>query len=170
MDMYQAELGHLLALSPLTPGSYEPTERIKAIEHVGVFVDGKPFLLTGSSDDHDSFCHAQQFAESTTIQVLLETLGITGEVTFGVINGADIEWLSSHSAVVESTVNKVEHGDENGELVYVLLDDQLKNERALGVAVAMCVDTSLVRVAVPDAPELTDLRDLSQLAKLSKLH
>lgn len=163
MNNYQTRLAELLKLSTLTPGFYTPSERVKHGSHAAVFSGDTPIFLTGPSDCEISVSEAFALTRSQMFVIGLENIGITGELTSGVISGESIQWKNSYSSLVRSESGTVEEGDDNnGELIAINLLDR-KELTAL-----MCINTSLARIFDENCPELDNGRDLSELAGEAK--
>lgn len=142
----QKELMDRLALSTLTPGVYTPSEAVKTNMHVAVFAGDKPLILTGSFDDKSSIEQAQALAKSPVFQRLVEKSGYTGALHVGDIHGNQIEWKEKLSAIVAKESGKVETGQEKGDLMAIVLADDLP------LATVMCVDSEIAKAIDPLSP------------------
>lgn len=153
----QKELLDRLALSTLTPGIYTPSEAVKNNMHVAVFAGEKPLILTGSFDDKASIDQAHSLANSPAFKNLLEKSGFPGELRVGDIHGNQIEWQNKFSAVVAKESGKVENGQEKGDLMAIILADDLP------LATVMCVDSEIAKAIDPLSPLSTGLFNPSQV-------
>ncbi|USD35614.1 MULTISPECIES: hypothetical protein [Vibrio] len=159
MNEYQAKLKELLVKSTITTGPYTPSEFVKNTDHIAVLINGKPVYLAGESDCDASINEAKQLASSEMYKLALSKIGLTGELSYGVISGSDIDWQSSHHAIVKSESGVFEDGQGVGELIGI----NLTENQSLGVL--MCVNDSLARILDPQCPELDNGHNLSFLAQ-----
>ena len=158
MNAYQKKIQELLIKSTLTNGNYTPSEFVKTCRHAAVLLNGHPVYLSGPADDAESRAESDQLAMSAMFATGLKSIGLTGELSSGIVDGADIKWMSSYSAVVRSEEGVVEYGDEDGELVGINLT------QSLPLTVLMCVNSSIAQILDPECPELDDGHELSRLA------
>lgn len=137
-----------LALSTLTPGVYTPSEAMKdkAETHVVVFAGDKPLILTGSIDDHASHEQAQALVKSEAFVALLKKSGYSGNVRYAELASGAIEWQDKYSAIVAKESGKIENGTEKGDLMAVILADDLP------LATVMCVDSEIAKAIDPLSP------------------
>lgn len=142
----QKELLDRLALSTLTPGVYTPSEAVKTNMHVAVFAGEKPLILTGSFDDKSSIEQAHSLAKSPVFKRLVEKSGYTGALHVGDIHGNQIEWGEKLSAVIAKESGKIETGQEKGDLMAIILADDLP------LATVMCVDSEIAKAIDPLSP------------------
>ncbi len=159
MNEYQAKLKELLVKSTITTGSYTPSEFVRNAEHIAVLIDGKPVYLAGESDCDVSINEAKQLANNEMYKLGLSKIGLTGELSYGIVSGSDIDWQGSHNAIVKSDSGVFEDGQGVGELIGI----NLTENQSLGVL--MCVNDSLARILDPQCPELDNGHNLSFLAQ-----
>jgi hypothetical protein len=157
---YETELARLLKLSTLTPGNYIPSEDVKNGNHVAVFVGNRPVILSGPSNDPLSVTQAESLAASPQARFALMAAGHEGEIRIGVAFGKDIDWQANESAVVSKPSGQVEHGNDDGPLVAIVLNDK---DREL--ATKLSVTTETARILDAAAPELDDGHKLAVLAR-----
>lgn len=156
---YQKELARLLTLSPITPGQYRPTKEVMEGEHAAVFVGDKPVLLCGPSDDKESIDIAWSLSKNKYFSHLCHVAGHEGKLCSGVASGKMIGWRPLETALVESVSGIAEVGDEEGALLTIVL-----GIRSYEMAVAMSINTEIVRAFNPSARELDDGFELARLA------
>lgn len=159
-NAYQAELARLLALSTLTPGSYTPGDHVKTANHMAVFVDEKPVILCGPSDDPASVSQAEALAASPQVQAAFRAAGRSGAIHSGVIAGSHVQWQGAEAAVVSKSSGQVEPGGDDGPLVAIVLNDPTQ-----ALTTSLCVNTAIARILDANAPELDDGRKLPALAR-----
>lgn len=138
-----------LALSTLTPGVYTPSENMKAGTHIAVFVEGKPLLLTGPANDHVSYEQAQALVKSEAFAMLVKKSGYISfgrHIHLGEISGNEINWQDKYSAIVAKESGKIEDGTEKGDLMAVILADDLP------LATVMCIDSEIAKAIDPLSP------------------
>lgn len=155
-NAYQTELAYLLRVSTLTPGRYTPTDEFKDSNHAAVFVDDRPAILCGPSDDPDSVTMADALAKSGFVKKVYEASGNLGEIHSGVIVARNIPFNENESAIVSKSSGQVELGGDMGPLVAVILDDP-----ANAISTSLCVTTETARIFDPNAPELDNGQNLS---------
>lgn len=151
----QKELLDRLALSTLTPGVYTPSEAVKTNMHVAVFAGDMPLILTGSFEDHASIEQAHSLAKSPVFQRLVEKSGYAGELRVGDIHGNEIDWKDKLSAVIAKESGKIETGQEKGDLMAIILADDLP------LATVMCVDSEIAKAIDPLSP-LSSINNFSK--------
>jgi putative DNA primase/helicase len=155
---YKVGLRSLLRASTLTPGTYVPTDGVKAVAHAAVLAWGRPVLLCGPADDPASRAQAERLAGSPHAGLVFRA---RGGLTAGTIRGGDVGWdPAGMSAIVAKPAGAVEEGGGEGPLVAIVLDDPHR-----AVATALCVATQTARALDPDAPELDDGWTLPALAR-----
>lgn len=159
-NAYHAELARLLALSTLTPGSYLPSDQVKAATHAAVFVDEKPAILCGPNDDPASVAQAEALAASPQVQAAFRAVGMAGAIHSGAIAGSHVQWQGTEAAVVSKPSGRVEPGGEDGPLVAIVLNDPKQ-----ALTTSLCVNTTTARIFDASAPELDDGRKLPALAR-----
>ncbi|USD59078.1 hypothetical protein J4N45_11100 [Vibrio sp. SCSIO 43140] len=160
LNAYQTQLKQLLVKSTITTGSYSPSAFVKTCKHMAVLVDGKPVYLAGEADCEVSTREAKMLAASEIFKLGLSSIGLTGELSHGPVSGSDINWKSSHNAIVRSETGVFEDGQSLGELIGI----NLTESEPLGVL--MCVNNSLAKILDPECPELDNGCDLSLLASI----
>lgn len=156
---YEEELGRLLRLSTLTPGSYTPSEAVKNSNHAAVFAGDVPVLLCGASDDPASIAQAQALAASQHVKAAFLAAGHTGPIRSGVAAGPEVPWQAVESALVSKPSGQVEAGGDNGPLVAIVL-----NDGGHALTTSLCVTTETARIFDAGVPELDDGRLLPGLA------
>jgi putative DNA primase/helicase len=162
LNPYQVELARLLKVSTLTPGHYTPSANLRTGRHVAVFAGYCPVVLCGPADDEESVNQARFLAGSKLARrIFTEPSGKAGDqLRVGVVDGRDLSWGQTLSAIVSKPSGQIEIGDGEGPLIAILLDDPD------GIrASALCIMTETARAFDPAAPELDDGRTLSRLAK-----
>ncbi|AZK89879.1 hypothetical protein BO993_24135 (plasmid) [Xanthomonas oryzae pv. oryzae] len=158
-NAYQAELARLLQLSTLTPGSYTPSDQVKAANHAAVFVNEEPAILCGPSDDPASVAQAEALAASPQVQAAFRAAGMPGAINSGVVAGEHVQWQGTEAAVVSKPSGQVEPGGDDGPLVAIVLNDPKQ-----ALTTSLCVTTATARIFDDNAPELDDGRKLPALA------
>lgn len=158
-NAYQAELARLLQLSTLTPGSYTPSDQVKAANHAAVFVNEEPAILCGPSDDPASVAQAEALAASPHVQAAFRAAGMPGAINSGVVAGEHVQWQGTEAAVVSKPSGQVEPGGDDGPLVAIVLNDPKQ-----ALTTSLCVTTATARIFDDNAPELDDGRKLPALA------
>jgi hypothetical protein len=148
---FQIELARLLKISTITPGSYVPSDNVRHGMHAAVFVNGDPVILCGPSNDSASVQESQALARSSRFSRLCKKKGLLGVITDGYISGKLIKWNDRESAIVKSTSGEVELGNQDGDLVAIVLNDPNTSFTA-----AMCVITEIAKTFDSKAPELCD--------------
>lgn len=136
----QKTLLERLKSATLTPGTYIPSEAMKNGIHVAVFVGKKPLVLTGSFLDDSSFKQAQALVQSKPFKQLCRNAGYIGELHVNDISGQDIDWNSKYGAIAAKESGKVETGTETGDLIALILSDDLP------FVTALCIDTEIAEV------------------------
>lgn len=147
--MDKLSLADKLAASSLTPGTYQPSFSVKNDEHAAVLVSGTPLILTGPADDAESIRQAECLAVSPEFIRMVRVAGLTGGITVSAIRGGDINWPKQCDAIVSKPCGQVEHGNEDGPLMTIILGDSMQP-----LATAMCVTTTVAQVIDPFAPNL----------------
>lgn len=160
MTAYQLKLKDLLIRSTLCTGRYTPSEAVKHGTHSAVLVDGVPVYLSGPSEDAMSLHESEQLAQSQMFALALLNIGISGDITHGIVKGVEIDWQVSYSSVVRSEEGQFEDGQGQGELVGINLTQHEP------LTVFMCVNDSIARIFDPQCPSLDNGNDLAILAKL----
>ena len=123
MNAYQTQLKELLVKSTITTGFYTPSEFVKNATHIAVLLDGKPVYLAGEADCEVSTNEAKLIADNDMYKLGLSKIGLTGELSYGVVSGSDIEWNDSHNAIVESESGVFEDGQGVGKLIGINLTE-----------------------------------------------
>lgn len=136
----QKTLLERLKSATLTPGIYIPSEAMKNGVLVAVFVGNKPLVLTGSFLDDSSFKQAHALVQSQPFKQLCRKAGYLGELYVNDISGQDINWNGKYAAIAAKESGKVETGTETGDLIAVILSDDLP------FATALCIDTEIMEV------------------------
>lgn len=142
----QKMLMERLALSTLTPGVYTPSETMKAGTHIAVFIGENPLILTGPIDDSASQEQAQALAKSDAFAALVKKSGYIGRPRVGEITGNSIDWKDKYSAIVAKESGEVEYGMLKGDLMAVILADDLP------LATVMCIDSEIAKAIDPLSP------------------
>lgn len=160
LNSYQDQLKQLLITSTITWGLYKPTSFVRSTDHIAVLLDGKPVYLAGEADCVVSRQQAFKIAMNDMFKIGLSNIGLTGELSYGVVSGASIEWKDSHHAIVKSKQGFLEDGQGVGELIGIDLTDNKS------LMVLLCVNDSLAKILDPQCPELDNGRDLAFLAQI----
>lgn len=136
----QQALLERLKSATLTPGTYIPSEAMKNGILVAVFVGNKPLVLTGSFLDDSSFKQAHALVQSQPFKQLCSKAGYIGELYVNDISGQDIDWSNRYSAIAAKESGKVETGMETGDLIALILSDDMP------FATAFCISTEIAEV------------------------
>ncbi len=155
---YQNQLSHLLKISTLTFGTYKPSLSVMTSDNAAVLLDNQPIYLSGPADCEFSLNEAAQLACSEMFKIGLNEIGLCGQLSSGIVSGADIKWKESHSAIVRSESGVVEDGQGTGALVGINLTENT------AFATLMCINDSIAKILDPECPELDDGHNLSKLA------
>lgn len=142
--MKNEQIAQGLKESTLTPASYKPTKTIKTYKHAVVMANNIPLVGVGASDDLDTLFEAENLRGCKRLKELAE-VDFETEVTLsvGFIDGSEIDWKDEEVAICKSKVGKVEHGNEDGEVHWIVY-----GKNSIGLATAMCLSKEIQNIAV----------------------
>ena len=126
--------------SVITPSSYLPTEEIKGSSHSVIYVNDKPFLGIGLSDNKETQEEGRKLLKSEAFKGIAVADFKNESVLLEVrdIEGGDLILKKEEVAISRSEIGKVEKGDEKGDLIWIVYGDN-----ALPVATALCISPEI---------------------------
>lgn len=159
MNKYQIRLKELFTKSTLCIGHYKPSEFVKTIKHSAVFINEKPIYLSGLSYDNEAMEQVKQLSTSAPFINALRKMGMNGEISYGAINGSDIDWEQEYLSVADSKTGVFENGSGTCKLIGINLT------QSLPLTTFMCINDTVAKILDPKCPKLDNGIDLSNLAK-----
>ena len=132
-----------LRQSNITPSTYIPSDEVKDMEHIVLTVNKKPLIGIGPVGDKDSINEADQLLVLSSLHEYIFRLFSTEDVKIEVrhIPGSEIDWKQEEVAISQKEIGKVEMGDEDGELHWIIFGDN-----AMPFAVALCVNEEIQKI------------------------
>ena len=140
--MTTPEILESLKNSNITPCKYNPTSSVKTGNHYAITVDNQPILTTGAVGCNKSFQEAKELIESPYFQYVINKAYPNKTIGLSEIKGQDINWNDEEDGIGKSEIGKVEHGNEIGDLVWIVL-----GEKSLEVSIALCVNNEIQKIA-----------------------
>lgn len=127
----------------LTSALHSPGESFRRIDHIAVFINEKPFLLCGNSENPVSRAKAVALVQNVAFLRTLSILGWKGIIRVGDISGCEVDW-SAPKTVILTTDQETK--TKQIEAVF-LLDPHMT------VATLCCVNDDFARIFKPDSAE-----------------
>lgn len=159
MTDYQKELAKRLKLSPITPGTYSPSNDMKRENHIGIMSGDKLFMLIGPSDCETSIAESHALAANPDVQHIAKLSNYEAPLSVTQISGDAINWTEEMPCVIESMSGVEEFKNTDGVLIWAF-----PNETTQALATSFCVVTSIARTYDSNCPDMGDANKLSQLA------
>ncbi len=133
-----------LRASTITPATCNPSNNVKDMNHVVIFVGDEPFLSTGYWEDEESQKEAEMLMNSDVFHKIVGVVtGIENpDIHLVRMFGEQIDWKTKEYCISRSDAGKVKDGIEDGAVVWFLFDDN-----ALATATALCISPEIEEIA-----------------------
>lgn len=127
----------------LTPALHSPDESFRKIDHVAVFINEKPFLLCGNSENPVSRTKAVALVQNVAFLRTLSILGWKGIVSVGDILGCELDW-----SVPKTVILTTDQETKTRQIEAVFLLDP-----HMIIATLCCINDDFARIFRPDSAE-----------------
>lgn len=141
-------LSEALKRSCLTPGQYIPSENIKKIDNICLFAGDNLVLALGPTGDARTLLESNLLTESSGLKRISSPEYPEHPITIKVVNGKNIPWKDKENAVVISEPGKVEEGNNDGDLQWIVFGNN-----SLSIATALCINEEIQKISkIEDDP------------------
>lgn len=159
---FKDELSLKLKNSCLTPGTYTPSANVRSQEHIAIFAEEKPLISLGFSSDKSSVKEAEDLLKSNALKQLAAKFK-GAEFSIGTFHGSNHDWKATEIAVCDSEKGKVEIGNEQGDLHWIVF-----GVNALEIATFLCVNEEVQNIAYFEDSSIDIAKLLSSEKSLSE--